>query len=129
MVKMIHHYTSLSSLALILKSATIRFTRVDLFDDVLEAQTHAGIDFGRRLFASCWSTNALEDIPQWAMYGDRMGGVRLSLGSVDTFCQSLFDSRSWSSGRACRSPFGSGSLAHCNCHHWPAGASWSETDC
>lgn len=76
---MIHHYTSIPTLEAILRSGRLRFTRLDKFDDVLEAQRIAGIDFGSQFFASCWVKNDAEDIAQWSMYGDRQCGVRLSL--------------------------------------------------
>ena len=44
-VKKIYHYTSIESLALILKTQKIRFTRLDRVDDVREAQEHCGINF------------------------------------------------------------------------------------
>jgi hypothetical protein len=75
----IYHYTNLDALALILKSGKIRFTRLDLVDDVREAQSHLGIDFGKYFFVSCWTTDATESIPQWNMYSDQMRGVRLEL--------------------------------------------------
>lgn len=76
---MIHHYTSVASLAMILKNKTLRFTRLDQFDDVQESYSYAGINLGLKLFASCWVKDVKEDIPQWAMYGDRLEGVRISL--------------------------------------------------
>ncbi|WP_156899876.1 hypothetical protein [Luteimonas mephitis] len=76
---MIHHYTSVAALKAILRSGRLRSTRLDLFDDVIEAQTVAGIDFGAQLFASCWVKQDAEDIVQWSMYGNRMRGVRISL--------------------------------------------------
>ncbi len=75
----IYHYTNLDSLALILKSRTIRFTRLDRVDDVREAQSHIGIDFGKYFFVSCWTTEATESIPKWNMYSDQMRGVRIEL--------------------------------------------------
>jgi hypothetical protein len=75
----IHHYTSVAALDAILRSGQLRFTRLDLFDDVIEAQTVAGIDFGAQLFASCWVKQDSEDIVQWSMYGCDMRGVRISL--------------------------------------------------
>ncbi|WP_202841512.1 hypothetical protein [Luteimonas saliphila] len=77
--QVIHHYTSVAALAAILHSGRLRFTRLDRFDDVLEAQTVAGIDFGAQLFASCWVKQDAEDIAQWSMYGDTKQGVRISL--------------------------------------------------
>lgn len=77
----IFHYTSVESLALILKSRNLRFARLDGVDDVREAQAHAGIDFGRYFFVSCWTQQAEESIPQWNMYAREMQGVRLELPS------------------------------------------------
>lgn len=73
----IYHYTSVESLALILKTRNIRFSRLDRVDDVREAQRHIGIDFGKFFFVSCWTLDDLESIPQWSMYSDQMRGVRL----------------------------------------------------
>ena len=79
---MIHHYTSINTLALILETKKIRFTRLDCFDDMLEAKNIQDINFGNQLFASCW-TKAEESIPQWYMYGVQLSGVRLSFFSDD----------------------------------------------
>lgn len=76
---MIHHYTSVTALEAILRSGRLRFTRLDKFDDVLEAQAIAGIEFGSQLFASCWVKQEVEDIAQWSMYGNDKRGVRISL--------------------------------------------------
>lgn len=75
----IYHYTSVESLALILSYRTIRFTRLDQVDDVTEAQTHANIQFGKYLFASCWTQEEADNIAQWKMYGADMMGVRIEL--------------------------------------------------
>ena len=75
----IYHYTSIESLALILKTRKLRFTRLDGVDDVREAQAHAGIDFGKFFFVSCWTQEIKESIPQWSMYSREMQGVRLEL--------------------------------------------------
>lgn len=53
-------------------------------DDMQEAQIFANRQDAFELFVSCWTKEAIEDIPQWAMYGDRLEGVRLSL-PVDPF--------------------------------------------
>lgn len=71
----IFHYTSIDSLAMILNSGNIRFSRLDRFDDLKEAQIHNGIEFGKYFFASCWTQVKEESIPQWSMYGDNMKGV------------------------------------------------------
>lgn len=76
---MIHHYTTVNTLALILRYQTLRFTRLDQFDDVTEGRSIGHFPLGARTFASCWSAAQQESIPQWAMYGDSMKGVRISL--------------------------------------------------
>jgi hypothetical protein len=73
----IYHYTSVDSLALILKTRKLRFTRLDKVDDVREAQRHIGIQFGQYFFVSCWTREPLESIPQWNMYSREMQGVRI----------------------------------------------------
>jgi Protein of unknown function (DUF2971) len=75
----IFHYTTVDSLALILKSGNIRFTRLDRVDDMREAQNHLGIQFGQYFFVSCWTREAVESIPQWNMYSREMQGVRIEL--------------------------------------------------
>jgi hypothetical protein len=75
----IFHYTSVDSLEAILKSQKIRFSRIDHFDDVIEAQTHGGVGFGKYFFASSWTQDESESIPQWSMYGGNKGGVRIEL--------------------------------------------------
>jgi hypothetical protein len=75
----IFHYTSVDSLEAILRSQKIRFTRLDHFDDVIEAQTHGGVGFGKYFFASSWTQDESESIPQWSMYGGNKEGVRIEL--------------------------------------------------
>ena len=89
----IFHYTNLDSLALILKTRNIRFTRMDRVDDIREAQNHLGIDFGKYFFVSCWTTDAKESIPQWNMYSDQMRGVRIELPTYPFQMQVLRRSR------------------------------------
>lgn len=76
---MIYHYTSLSTLALILKSKKIRFTRLDCVDDIQESQKTSGIEFGKYFFVSCWTESEKEHIPLWHMYTEGMKGVRIGL--------------------------------------------------
>lgn len=76
---MLHHYTTVNTLALILQHRTLRFTRLDQFDDVTEGRSLGAFPAGARMFASCWSAADEESIPQWAMYGDGMKGIRLSV--------------------------------------------------
>lgn len=76
----IHQYTSIDSLALILKNKTIRFKRLDKMDDIEEAAlSNAGIHLGGFMFVSCWTYNENESIPLWRMYTPTTKGVRISL--------------------------------------------------
>lgn len=76
-IERIFHYTTIETLALILKSGKLRFNRLDRVDDVREAQECSGVHFGKCFFVSCWTAEADESIPQWHMYTEKMTGVRL----------------------------------------------------
>ena len=76
----IYHYTSLDTLALILKNRTIKFNRLDRVDDVEEGTIESnGVYLGRNVFVSCWTENAEESIPMWNMYARGGAGVRIAL--------------------------------------------------
>jgi hypothetical protein len=77
----IFHYTSIDTLALILKTQKIRFARLDGVDDAREAPTVEGISFSKYFFVSCWTGEPRESIPQWHLYTDKMTGVRIELPS------------------------------------------------
>lgn len=92
----IFHYTSVDSLAMILSSRRLRFSRLDGVDDVHEAQTLAEIDFGKYFFVSCWTTEEEESIPQWSMYSHEMRGVRIELPSYPFLDRPLRPNNGWS---------------------------------
>ena len=75
----IFHYTSVETLALILQSKKLRFSRLDGVDDASEAPTVKGIAFSKYLFVSCWTADPVESIPQWHLYTEKMTGVRIEL--------------------------------------------------
>lgn len=75
---MIHHYTSIETLALILRSGKIRFNRLNRVDDVSESQTFGAYNLSSFLYVSCWTDATEESIPLWHMYTGNMKGVRLS---------------------------------------------------
>jgi hypothetical protein len=77
--ELIHHYTSIETLALILKSRKIRFNRLDRVDDVSESTAFGSVDLSKYLFISCWTDEQTESIPQWNMYTEGMRGVRISV--------------------------------------------------
>lgn len=94
-MSLIYHYTSIESLALILKTRKLRFSRLDGVDDVQEAQRHAEIDFGKFFFVSCWTQQAEESIPQWSMYSREMQGVRIEMPSYPFFDEPLRPKPGW----------------------------------
>lgn len=73
---MIHHYTSIQSLALILESKKIRFTRIDCLDDITEIDGLPNT-FKTLAFVSCWTEDNIENISLWSLY-TQMKGVRIS---------------------------------------------------
>ena len=76
----IYHYTTIETLALILKNKTIRFSRLDTLNDQEEGHiTSCGIDVGRLAYVSCWTENPKEAIPLWRIYGKNSMGIRIAL--------------------------------------------------
>ena len=75
----LYHYTSIESLALILKNRTIRFTALNRVDDETEGLTEDAQHIGQWVLVSCWTDNAQENIPLWHMYSKNMNGVRIKL--------------------------------------------------
>ncbi len=77
---MIYHYTSLESLACILESRCLRFTRLDFVDDPKEYSfTKDGFNPAKYVYVSCWTESQEETIPQWKMYGNNGKGVRIAI--------------------------------------------------
>jgi hypothetical protein len=76
----IYHYTSIDTLALILKTKRIRFSRLDTVDDPEEYQyTDDAMQPAQYTFVSCWTRNAIENIPQWKLYANNQHGVRIGM--------------------------------------------------
>ncbi|WP_342088127.1 hypothetical protein [Dyadobacter sp. OTU695] len=71
----IYHYTTIKSLALILNSKKIRFTRLDLLDDLSEIDGLTD-EFKTLFYVSCWTEDSEENISLWSLYTD-MKGIRL----------------------------------------------------
>lgn len=78
------HYTSLESLALILRNKTIRLNPLHKMDDMQEAMTKDASGLVRYVFASCWTDDATESIPMWNMYAGLESGVRIEM-KIDPF--------------------------------------------
>ena len=79
----IYHYTSLETLLLILKNRTLRFTSLGIVDDMKEGVTEDYGQLGRFCYASCWTEEQIESIPQWHMYSSDMSGVRISISFIN----------------------------------------------
>lgn len=75
----LYHYTSIEGLAHILSSRKIRFSRLDLLDDMDEGSSSDILDWRKYFFVSCWSSSEEESIPLWSMYTNDMRGVRLKI--------------------------------------------------
>lgn len=75
----LYHYTSVDSLALILKHKTIRLNSLDKMDDLQEQMTVDKQNFGKFVFVSSWTDDKTEHIPMWRMYTPKQHGVRIKL--------------------------------------------------
>lgn len=75
----LYHYTSIESLALILKNRTIRLNPLDKMDDLQEQRTADVENIGKFVFVSSWTADSIESIPMWRMYANPSSGVRIKL--------------------------------------------------
>lgn len=75
----LYKYTTLESLALILKSKNIRLNPLTVMDDLQEADTADEIKYGKYVFISSWMDQPLESIAMWKLYSDMNCGVRIGL--------------------------------------------------
>lgn len=78
-IEFLYHYTSIESLALILKNKTIRLNPLDKMDDLQEQKTADVENLGRFVFVSSWTEDSTESIPMWKMYTNSTAGVRIKL--------------------------------------------------
>lgn len=85
MEKQLFHYTKVDSLKLILNSKKIRFNSLSEVDDLEEQFTDDLYDYGKHIFAACFTDCNKESIPTWYMYSKAGQGVRLK------FTGNLFD--------------------------------------
>jgi hypothetical protein len=111
----LYHYTTLESLACILKHATFRFTRIDLLNDPLDGLCSDVEKARKHIFVSSWTANSDDQIPMWRMYTGDMTGVRIGLPSV-LFSSSL-DHEDFDMGIE-------GSYLGCKCEPFPVNCSY-----
>lgn len=78
-IEYLYHYTSLESLALILKNKTIRLNPLDKMDDLQEQKTADVKNLGKFVFVSSWTDDSIESIPMWKMYTAPTAGVRIRM--------------------------------------------------
>jgi len=78
-VEYLYHYTTIESLALILKNKTIRLNPLDKMDDLQEQKTADVENLGKFVFVSSWTDDPTESIPMWKMYTNSTAGVRIKL--------------------------------------------------
>ena len=78
-IEYLYHYTSIETLALILKNKTIRFNSLDKMDDLQEQETADLKNIGQFCYISSWTDDASESIPMWNMYASLNLGVRIRL--------------------------------------------------
>lgn len=74
----LYHYTSINTLALILKNKTFRFNSLNNMDDYDEVNI-LDKKLGKYSFISCWTDLADESIPMWKMYSNNLAGVRIRM--------------------------------------------------
>lgn len=77
----LYHYTSIETLALILRGRTIRFSRLDGVNDPEEATASDLKNASSLVFASCWTDESQESLAMWKLYTPDMQGVRLRFPS------------------------------------------------
>lgn len=77
--KVLYHYTSIETLALILKHQNVRFNRADRVNDPVEAESSSLGSFKKGTFLSCWTISEEDTIPMWNMYSNNMKGVRIQM--------------------------------------------------
>lgn len=77
--KTLYHYTSIESLALILKNKTIRLNSLDKMDDLQENIARDVENMGRIVFVSSWTKKEKDCVSMWKMYSGFESGVRIAL--------------------------------------------------
>jgi hypothetical protein len=78
-MKSLFHYTTINNLALILKSKSIRFGRLDSVNDPNEGISSDFNSLAQYLFVSSWTATREENFALWNMYTPKMRGVRIEL--------------------------------------------------
>lgn len=75
------HYTTIDTLALILNSKSIKFSRLDQLDDKTEAEPFAEFNPLQYIFSASFTDDPVESIPMWKMYANMETGIRIEFDS------------------------------------------------
>lgn len=75
----LYHYTSIESLALILKNKSFRLSPLSTLDDLQEERVKDPQRFGEYVFVSSWTEDEEESIPMWNMYSSMSSGIRIKM--------------------------------------------------
>lgn len=76
---MLHHFTSIKTLGLILKYRTIKFNRTDFVNDPLDGYSSTFAESRKLSFIACFTRRKDDSLPMWSMYTDDFNGVRISV--------------------------------------------------
>ncbi|MDD4080827.1 MAG: hypothetical protein PHP02_05385 [Eubacteriales bacterium] len=120
MPQLLYHYTSIPTLALILKNRTMRLNSLKNVDDPTEIQSQDIEGVGKYILVSCWTRQSEESIPMWQMYSSNLCGVRIGMreypfqvynhhkgeGHFTEDCTSYFDKQILLEGRGMITPNG-----------------------
>ena len=75
----LYHYTSVESLALILRNKSFRLSPLSTLDDLQEERVKDQQRFGDYIFVSSWTEDEEESIPMWNMYSNMSSGIRIKM--------------------------------------------------
>ncbi len=75
----LYHYTTVESLALILKNKSFRLSPLSTLDDLQEERVKDPQRFGEYVFVSSWTEDEEESIPMWNMYSSMSSGIRIKM--------------------------------------------------
>lgn len=81
----LYHYTTIDTLALILDSKSIKFSRLDQLDDKMESEPFADFNPLQYIFSASFTNDAMESIPMWKMYANMETGIRIEFDSDTMF--------------------------------------------
>lgn len=87
----LYHYTTIDSLAHILKSRSIKFNRLDQLDDLTESEEFGSFNPLKYTFSSSFTWDSRENIALWKMYANMETGVRLEFDSTNIFTPKYTD--------------------------------------